>query len=367
MICNIIVQVTSYTIRLIDCQSMQLISIYHSKSSITIATGTLNQVVYIVSGGEIIYLELNLKTKCLELASSVTLDQDIACLSMTPLSSYNSYNTIHTINDNSNDSYSNNNDVKILPKSFMLAVGMWTDDTVRLLSLPSLMEINCIQLQIDDVQARDVLLVELESISYLMIGLGDGRLITYNIEFNNSYNNNNNSRSSGSNNNNNIDNDNKSNNSPINQNRTNGNQQLPTDQQLPTVTNRRCGVIGKHAVTFNCFYNQKKLCIFATCDHPTIIYSKNNKLLFSVIDSKQNDEFICMTPFHCELFPESLALCSESSLVIGMIDTVQKVRNKILCLLLVCNFNSIFVYLMQSIITLVVMIFVMLLLMMMMM
>jgi DNA damage-binding protein 1 len=340
---------------------MQLISIYHSKSSITIASGTLTQIVYIVSGGEIIYLELNVKTKCLELTSSVTLDQDIACLSMTPLSNYNSYNIIHKSIDDSNDSYSNNNDVKILPKSYMLAVGMWTDDTVRLLSLPSLIEINRIQLQIDDVQARDVLLVELESISYLMIGLGDGRLITYNIEYNNSNNNNNSSsRSSGSNNNNNIDNNNKSNNSPINQNRTNVN------QQLPTVTNRRCGVIGKHAVTFNCFYNQKKLCIFATCDHPTIIYSKNNKLLFSVIDSKQNDEFICMTPFHCELFPESLALCSESSLVIGMIDTVQKVRNKILCLLLVCDFILFIVYVMQSIITLVVMTFVMLLVMMMM-
>lgn len=329
MICNIIVQVTSYTIRLIDCQSMQLISIYHSKSSITIATGTLTQIIYIVSGGEIIYLELNVETKCLELASSITLDQDIACLSMTPLSNYNSNNNIHKINnDNSNDnSYSNNNDVKILPKSYMLAVGMWTDETVRLLSLPSLIEINRIQLQIDDVQARDVLLVELECISYLMIGLGDGRLITYNIEYINSSSSSSSSRSSGSNNNNNIDNDNKSF-SPINQNRTNGNQQLPTDQQLPIVTNRRCGVIGKHAVTFNLFYNQTKLCIFATCDHPTIIYSKNNKLLFSVIDSKQNDEFICMTPFHCELFPESLALCSESSLVIGMIDTVQKVSKE---------------------------------------
>ena len=61
MICNIIVQVTSYTIRLIDCQSMQLISIYHSKSSITIATGTLTQIIYIISGGEIIYLELMLR------------------------------------------------------------------------------------------------------------------------------------------------------------------------------------------------------------------------------------------------------------------------------------------------------------------
>jgi DNA damage-binding protein 1 len=316
---------------------MQLLSIYHSKSSITIATGTLTQIIYIISGGEIIYLELNVQTKCLELYSSVTLDQDIACLSMTPLSSYNFYNS--NSNDNNNN---NNNDIKVLTKSYMLAVGMWTDDTVRLLSLPSLIEINRIQLQIEDIQARDVLLVELECISYLMIGLGDGRLITYNIEYNSSNSIKDSSSSgSGSSSSNNIDNDSNSN-SPMNQNRTNGNQQLPTDQQLPIVTNRRCGVIGKHAVTFNCFYNQKKLCIFATCDHPTIIYSKNNKLLFSIIDSKQHDEFICMTPFHCELFPESLALCSESSLVIGMIDTVQKVRNKSLCLLLVFNFDSIF-------------------------
>ena len=325
MVCNIIVQVTSYTIRLIDCQSMQLLSIYHSKSSITLATGTLTQIIFITLGSEIIYLELNIKEKCLELMSSIILDQDIACLSMTPLNNYNSYNNINKIynsnNDNNSTSNGNTNDLKILTKSYMLAVGMWTDDTVRLLSLPSLIEMNRIQLQIE-IQARDVLLVELENIAYLMIGLGDGRLITYNIEYNSSI--------EGSNNN--DSNNNSDNNSPVNQNKTNGNQHLPTDFQLPTVTNRRCGVLGKHPVTFNCFYNQNKLCIFAICDHPTIIYSKNNKLLFSVIDSKQQDEFIYMTSFHCELFPESLALCSESSLLIGIIDTVQKVRNKMLCL-----------------------------------
>jgi DNA damage-binding protein 1 len=83
--------------------------------------------------------------------------------------------------------------------------------------------------------------------------------------------------------------------------------------------------VGTHPITFNYFENAGAACVFVACDRPTVIHSKNGKLLFSVLDANQV-EFTNMTPFHSELFPGCIALSSEAALVIGVIEDVQKVH-----------------------------------------
>jgi DNA damage-binding protein 1 len=119
-----------------------------------------------------------------------------------------------------------------------------------------------------------------------MVGLGDGSIITFTIDMNNTL-----------------------------------------------LLNRRKNVLGTHPIHFTSFFNNNELCVFASCDRPTVIYHRNGKLLFSVLNLNNNNssnskkDVTSMAPFHTELFPNSLALVSASTtLMIGNIDDVQKLH-----------------------------------------
>jgi DNA damage-binding protein 1 len=138
-----------------------------------------------------------------------------------------------------------------------------------------------------DTQVRDILAVRLGDKVFLMIGVGDGHLITYSVEM------------------------------------------LDASQEggggLPVLANKRKGALGTHAISFSCFLNANELCVFASCDRPTVIYCRNGKLLFSAVNASQG-EVLGMTPFSSELFPACLAMVSESALVIGTIEDIQKIH-----------------------------------------
>jgi DNA damage-binding protein 1 len=267
MLGGTLVQVTARSVRLVDSSDFSLITEFVAPNTITVASSTLSQVTLAISGGELLYLELNAQTRTFTVAASTQLDQDIACLSLRPVSGQ------------TGGSMEVEGDAEGATRSSILAIAMWTDNTVRLHALPTLGEICRVQLG-TDTQARDILLVELGGKAYLLVGLGDGRLITYSVDL---------------------------------------------SGDLPSLGNRRNGVLGTHPITFSCFHNAGSLCVFAASDRPTVIYSKNGKILFSVLDVSQV-EFTSMAPFHSELFPNCLALGSESSLVIGVTEDIQKVH-----------------------------------------
>ena len=270
-----LVQVTARSVRLVDSESFALLTEYTAPRTITVASGTLTQLTLALSGGELHYLEIDEAGKSISLVSTMQFDQDIACVSLRPLSTASE--ELSEAMDLEPVSYDSSSTAPA--RSSIVAVAMWTDNTVRLHALPTLEEICRVQLG-TDTQARDILLVTLGGKSYLLVGLGDGRLITYTVDFS-------------------------------------------TD--LPSLTNKRNGVLGTHRVTFSVFENAGALCVFAACDRPTIMYSKNGKILFSVLDVNQT-EFTNMAPFHSELFPHCLALSSETSLLIGVIEDIQKVH-----------------------------------------
>lgn len=273
-----LVQVTARSVRLVHSETFALLAEYVAPRTITVASGTLTQVTLALSGGELHYLEIDASGRSIVLLGSTKFDQDIACMSLRPLST--SFESASTKNNNS--AMEVGDDPEQSPasvRSSILAVAMWTDNSVRLHALPTLEEICRVQLG-TDTQARDILLVTLGGKSYLLVGLGDGRLITYSVDF---------------------------------------------SSDLPSLANKRNGVLGTHRITFSVFENAGALCVFAACDRPTIMYSKNGKILFSVLDVNQT-EFTGMAPFHSELFPNCLALSSEASLLIGVIEDIQKVH-----------------------------------------
>ena len=113
---------------------------------------------------------------------------------------------------------------------------------------------------------------------YLMVGLGDGTLITFLVD---------------------------------------------SVDGLPKMTSRRKVVIGTHPISLTCFSNMGLACVFASCDRPTVLSIRNGKLIFSVVNIS---EVTGMAPFHSEMFPECLALSSEVGLMIGMVDEIQKLH-----------------------------------------
>jgi len=118
----------------------------------------------------------------------------------------------------------------------------------------------------------------MEGVDYLLIGLGDGTLISYSVL---------------------------------------------SEAGLPSLGGRRKLVIGARPISLTCFINRGALCVFAACDRSTVIYSRNSKLLFSVVNIP---ECTGMAPFHSPLFPDCLAVTSEARFTIGSIDDIQKVH-----------------------------------------
>ncbi|KAJ0398425.1 hypothetical protein ATCC90586_003567 [Pythium insidiosum] len=71
--------------------------------------------------------------------------------------------------------------------------------------------------------------------------------------------------------------------------------------------------LGSQPISLSLFRSKDTTHVFAACDRPTVIYSNNNKLLFSNVNTK---EVSVMCPFDPEAFPECLALASEELLTI---------------------------------------------------
>ena len=254
--------------RLIRCDTLALVFEYRAPRTITVAVGNGDQLALALSGGEIVTLEVDAVKQTLVQVASATLDQDIACLSL------------YGADEGPPGGMSM---VELGVKSTILAVGMWTDNSVRLFAAQTMQELSRTQLGVESqAQARDVALVSLGEPSsltlYLMVGLGDGTLITFIVDF---------------------------------------------QDGLPKTTTRRRVVIGTHPISLTCFSNAGLPCVFASCDRPTVLSTRNGKLMFSVVNIL---EVTGMSPFHSEMFPECLALSSETGLMIGTVDEIQKLH-----------------------------------------
>ncbi len=165
-----IVQVTATGVRLLDCSTMtgseEPAWRPQPSSRISGAAGNTCQLVLATTGGNLIYLEVDAAKKGVQEVGRVHFDNEISCVDCSPL--------VHEVEENG----------MVLPeeRAYVAAVGLWAEvnksPVVKILALPSLETLHTVELG-GDVMARSVLLATLEGANYLLVGLGDGYLLTY--------------------------------------------------------------------------------------------------------------------------------------------------------------------------------------------
>lgn len=247
---NQLVQVTSSSVRLVSSTTRELRQEWNAPSgySINVATANATQVLLATGGGHLVYLEIGDGT--LTQAKHAQLECEISCLDINPIGENPNY-------------------------SQLAAVGMWTDISVRIFSLPDLNLITKEPLG-GEIIPRSVLLCSFEGIAYLLCALGDGHLLNFLLNLS-----------------------------------TGG------------LKDRKKVSLGTQPITLRTFSSKNTTHVFAASDRPTVIYSSNKKLLYSNVNLKEVSH---MCPFNSAAFPDSLAIAKEGELSIGTIDDIQKLH-----------------------------------------
>ncbi|XP_071830754.1 DNA damage-binding protein 1-like [Apostichopus japonicus] len=155
------------------------------------------------------------------------------------------------------------------------AVGLWTDISARILRLPSL-ESAHVEMLGGEIIPRSVLLARFEGQPYLLCALGDGSLFYFSLTL-----------------------------------------------ETGRLSERKRVILGTQPTVLKTFKSHATVNVFACSDRPTVIYSSNHKLVFSNVNLK---EVGYMCPLNSSGYPDSLALCNDTSLMIGTIDEIQKLH-----------------------------------------
>ncbi|THU68691.1 hypothetical protein C4D60_Mb08t06530 [Musa balbisiana] len=245
-----LVQVTANSVRLVSSTTRELLHEWNAPLgySVNVATASASQVLLATGGGHLVYLEIG-NGKLAEV-KHVQLDYEISCLDINPSGENPNYSTL-------------------------AAVGMWTDISVRIFSLPSL-ELLAKENLGGEIIPRSVLLCTFEGVSYLLCTLGDGHLLNFLLN-------------------------------------------LSTGE----LSNRKKVSLGTQPIMLRTFSSKDTTHVFAASDRPTVIYSSNKKLLYSNVNLKEVSH---MCPFNSAAFPDSLAIAKEGELSIGTIDDIQKLH-----------------------------------------
>jgi DNA damage-binding protein 1 len=69
--------------------------------------------------------------------------------------------------------------------------------------------------------------------------------------------------------------------------------------------------------------------LFACSDHPSVISSSNNKIIFSSVNLR---EIVCMCSLNSEYYGSSLTLVTDTGILLGRIDDIQKLHVRSLAL-----------------------------------
>ena len=355
---SIIIQITEQEVRLIDLDCATDVctwspsSLAHVDHSIKITIAAANeagQIALALGGGIILYLQVICKTKMtIEFVGQVKLDREISCLNLNPIDEIESMNY-----DDDIDMMDVDGEVKTdlkpnIMTSNILAVGLWNDTCIRLLSLSEtdvLNEIDRLSISQESggtkesdfsqhLIARSVCFVTLEPtnttstatssrkvksnrVNMLLVGLGDGGLVSFVVGVN--------------------------------------------EDSCYTFSARKETVLGTRAISLIPFSNRssdKGTCVLATGDKPTIIYlggsgsNKIPKLCYSNVNLKidsddfDTDDDACRkrfqqlsvnsaTPFHSAALLSasnnlgtsySICISDETTMRLGMIDNIQKLH-----------------------------------------
>eukprot|EP01083_Nonionella_stella_P074583 202363_1 len=245
-----IVQITSNCVRLISCSTMKMNSIWEPSSDldvrINVAHANSVQILVACTGGNLILLGIN-GTDLKEVAHT-TVPKEVSCLNICPLA-------------------------KDSEGAQFAVVGLWEDISLRMLEIPSLKEIRKEDLG-GQIIPRSVLFVNLGGEPTLLCGLGDGNLISWDV-----------------------------------------------NPQSSELSHKKKISMGSQPIAFTSFMSKSEMHVFVSCDRPAVVHRSNGKLLYSNVNL---DQVNYMARFDSEAFPDCLAFGLEESLLIGTIDEIQK-------------------------------------------
>lgn len=215
------------------------------------ASGNASHLVLATTGSTLVYLEVDQGTNTLVERGHLKLDQDVSCIDCT--------------------------------SPGIVAVGFWASQgegqqaALQLISTPDLKVVRTIELEDADM-ARSILMATLENHNYLLIGLGDGQLLTY-------------------------------------KHSEDGNE----------LTDKRRLNIGTQTAQLSLFRSRGGNHVFASCDRPAVIYAERGggKLLVSNVNL---EEVARVCEFDTPSYPENLAIATKEALQIGAVDEIQKLH-----------------------------------------
>jgi DNA damage-binding protein 1 len=90
-----------------------------------------------------------------------------------------------------------------------------------------------------------------------------------------------------------------------------------------TLSDKKKVTLGTQPTVLRKFRTGSVTNVFACSDRPTVIYSSNQKLVFSNVNLKEVKH---MCPLNSEEYRDSLALATDTTVTIGTIDEIQKLH-----------------------------------------
>ncbi|CAG9859415.1 unnamed protein product [Phyllotreta striolata] len=243
-----LIQVTPISARLVSAQNKTLLAEWKPSTEKNISVVACNTRQIILSTGSALYY-LEIHPKELILKGNTTLDVEVACL-----------------------------DISVLGEgctSDLVAVGLWTDISTRILRLPDLTEADK-ELLGGEIIPRSVLMANFEGHNYLLCALGDGSMFYFTLH-----------------------------------------------KDTGLLSEKKKVTLGTQPTVLKTFRSQSTTNVFACSDRPTVIYSSNHKLVFSNVNMKEVNH---MCSLNAEAYPDSLALATDTSVTIGTIDEIQKLH-----------------------------------------
>lgn len=157
----------------------------------------------------------------------------------------------------------------------LLSVAFWFNQVIVIYSLPEVEELHREPLN-NEMIPRSIVTAKFEDNCYLLCALGDGSVYYFNFN-------------------------------PL----------------TGVMSNSKKVTLGTYETILKPFKSQSTTSIFACSDRPTVIYSSNNKLVFSNVNLK---EVNYMCPLDTVCYSDSLALVSDTDILFGTIDEIQKLH-----------------------------------------
>ncbi|XP_073430013.1 DNA damage-binding protein 1 isoform X1 [Dendrobates tinctorius] len=244
-----LIQITSASVRLVSQDPQSLVSEWKEPQGRKVSVCSCNSRQVLLAVGRVLYY-LEIHPGELKQMSCTEMEHEVACLDITPLGGNDAMSTL-------------------------CAIGLWTDISARILSLPGFQLLHKEMLG-GEIIPRSILMTSFENSHYLLCALGDGALFYFSL-----------------------------------------------NTETGLLSDRKKVTLGTQPTVLRTFRSLSTTNVFACSDRPTVIYSSNHKLVFSNVNLK---EVNYMCPLNSEGYPDSLALANNSTLTIGTIDEIQKLH-----------------------------------------